>query len=87
MFINTLNFFKLYIYIMSKINYNQLNILSKDQLLNILKNLLNQIYNKIDNDYELVIYYNKKYNINKDINEMSKEEIIQILLKFYPNSC
>ena len=72
---------------MSKINYNQLNILSKDQLLNILKNLLNQIYNKIDNDYELVIYYNKKYNINKDINEMSKEEIIQILLKFYPNSC
>lgn len=72
---------------MSKINYNQLNILSRDQLLHLLKNLLNQIYNKIDNDYELIIYYNKKYNINKDINDMSKEEIITILLKFYPNSC
>ena len=72
---------------MSKINYNQLNILSKDQLLNILKNLLSQIYSKIDNDYELISYYNKKYNINKDINDMSKDEIIEILLKFYPNSC
>ena len=72
---------------MSKINYNQLNILSRDQLLHLLKNLLNQVYNKIDKDYELIIYYNKKYNINKDINEMTKEEIIQILLKFYPNSC
>ena len=72
---------------MSKINYNQLNILSRDQLLNILKNLLSQIYSKIDNDYELINYYNKKYNINKDINDMSKDEIIEILLKFYPNSC
>lgn len=71
---------------MSKISYNQFNILSKDQLLNILKNLLSQIYSKIDNDYELITYYNKKYNINKDINDMSKDEIIEILLKFYPNS-
>ena len=67
---------------MSKITYYQYNILAKQQLVLILKNIINQTYQQMNNNQELIKIFNRKYNINKDIELMEKHELIDILLKF-----
>ena len=67
---------------MSKITNNQFNILAKEQLQLILKNIIDQSYQQMNNNLALIEIFNKKYNIDKNIELMSKEEIIKILLKF-----
>jgi len=67
---------------MSKITNNQFNILAKEQLQLILKNIIDQSYQQMKNNLTLIEIFNKKYNIDKNIELMSKEEIIEILLKF-----
>jgi hypothetical protein len=67
---------------MSKITINQFNILAKEQLQIILKNIIDQSYQQMNNNLTLIEIFNKKYNIDKNIELMSKEEIIEILIKF-----
>lgn len=67
---------------MSKISYNQFNILSKEQLILILKSIIDQSYNKMNNSNEMIKIFNDKYKIKKNLNEMNKDEIINILLRF-----
>tara|TARA_B100001248_G_C27393188_1_gene463701 strand:- start:606 stop:815 length:210 start_codon:yes stop_codon:yes gene_type:complete len=67
---------------MSKISYNQFNILSKEQLVLILKSIVDQSYNKMNNSNEMIKIFNDKYKIKKNLNEMNKDEIINILLRF-----
>lgn len=67
---------------MSKISYNQFNILSKEQLVLILKSIIDQSYNKMNNSNEMIKIFNDKYKIKKNLNEMNKDEIINILLRF-----
>lgn len=67
---------------MSKISYNQFNILSKEQLVLILKSIIDQSYNKMNNSNEMIKIFNDKYKIKKKLNEMNKDEIINILLRF-----
>lgn len=67
---------------MSKITNNQFNILAKEQLQLLLKNIIDQSYQQMNNNLDLIEIFNKKYNIDKNIELMNKEEIIEILLKF-----
>ena len=67
---------------MSKITINQFNILAKEQLQIILKNITDQSYQQMNNNLTLIEFFNRKYNIVKNIELLNKEEIIEILLKF-----
>ena len=67
---------------MSKITFNQFNILAIEQLRNILKNIIDQSYERMNNDSKLINLFNKKYKINRKLEEINKEEIISILLLF-----
>ena len=70
---------------MSKITFNQFNILAIEQLRNILKNIIDQSYERMNNDSKLINLFNKKYKINRKLEEINKEEIISILLLFGAN--
>ena len=70
---------------MSKITFNQFNILAIEQLRNILKNIIDQSYERMNNDSKLINLFNKKYKINRKLEEINKEEIINILLLFGAN--
>jgi hypothetical protein len=67
---------------MAKITYYQYNILAKQQLYLILKNIVDQSYQQMNNNSELIQIFKKKYDINKNIESMDKCELIDILLKF-----
>ena len=57
-------------------------LMRKNLYLLILKNIIDQSYQQMKNNLTLIEIFNKKYNIDKNIELMSKEEIIEILLKF-----
>ena len=71
---------------MTKITFNHLDILSKEQLENILNTVINESYQHMKYNKKLIEMFNKKYDIQKDINKFTKNELINIILKFYPNS-
>lgn len=72
---------------MSKITFDQFNILSKEQLINIIENIKKQSYTKMENKSDLIKVFNKKYNLEEDLVILSKDDLIQILLNFYPKAC
>ena len=72
---------------MSKITFDQFNILTKEQLINIIEKIKTQSYTKMKNNNELIKVFNKKYNLENDLINLSKDDLIKILLNFYPKAC
>tara|TARA_B100001093_G_C26040397_1_gene681959 strand:- start:185 stop:403 length:219 start_codon:yes stop_codon:yes gene_type:complete len=71
---------------MSEINYQQLNILTKEQLLNLLNTIINKAHQSMNNDQELINLFNKNYKINKQLDKYEKGELIDLIISFKPNS-
>ena len=71
---------------MTNITFEQLNILTKEQLYNILKTILSKSYQKMNDNIDLINIFNSRYEIPDNIDNISKEDIIKILCKFYPAS-
>ena len=71
---------------MSEINYQQLEILSRDQLYNLLKTIIDKSYQSMNNDTELINVFNNKYKINKSLETLEKAELISIIMEFKPNT-
>ena len=69
---------------MSQINIQQLNILTKEQLKILLNTILKKVYLNMKNDIELINLFNKKYNIDKPIENYNKDDLIELIMKFKP---
>jgi len=71
---------------MTNITCEQFDILSKEQLLNILKIIIKKSYNKMDNKQELINLFNDRYDIPDNLDILTKNNIINILNKFEPST-